>query len=80
MHFLSCQVDDVQQAEDCMTLRCSEDAVNQQHIARCRLVTLASGAAAGRFLRYEQDAPRVAAQTAYGIEADVDGYEEVSLV
>jgi hypothetical protein len=36
-----------------------------------RLVTLASGQAAGRLLAYESDAPSVAAQTAYGIEADV---------
>ena len=41
---------------------------------RSRLVTLASGAAAGRFLAYEADAPVVAAQTAYGIEAEVEGY------
>eukprot|EP00197_Chlamydomonas_leiostraca_P003236 CAMPEP_0202871926 /NCGR_PEP_ID=MMETSP1391-20130828/20025_1 /ASSEMBLY_ACC=CAM_ASM_000867 /TAXON_ID=1034604 /ORGANISM="Chlamydomonas leiostraca, Strain SAG 11-49" /LENGTH=562 /DNA_ID=CAMNT_0049552851 /DNA_START=119 /DNA_END=1807 /DNA_ORIENTATION=- len=40
-----------------------------------RLVTVASGAAGGRFLRYDQDAPSVAAQTAYGIEAEVEGYE-----
>lgn len=40
-----------------------------------RLVTLASGAAAGRFLQYESGAPSAAAQTAYGIEADVSGYE-----
>lgn len=39
-----------------------------------RLATLASGAAAGRFLRYEDGAPGVAAQTAYGIEAEVEGY------
>ncbi|KAI8474141.1 MAG: lycopene cyclase protein-domain-containing protein [Monoraphidium minutum] len=39
-----------------------------------RLVTLASGQAAGRFLRYEGGAPAVAAQTAYGIEAEVEGY------
>jgi lycopene epsilon-cyclase len=38
-----------------------------------RLVALASGQAAGRFLRYEDGAPVVAAQTAYGIEAEVDG-------
>lgn len=43
----------------------------------CRLVTLASGAAAGRFLRYETDAPSVAAQTAYGIEAQVESYDGV---
>jgi hypothetical protein len=40
---------------------------------RARLVALASGQAAGRFLRYEEGAPEVAAQTAYGIEADVEG-------
>jgi lycopene epsilon-cyclase len=39
-----------------------------------RLVTLAAGAAAGKFLEYEKDAPGVAAQTAYGIEAEVEGY------
>ena len=36
-----------------------------------RLVTLASGAAAGKFLQYEAVAPTVAAQTAYGIECEV---------
>jgi lycopene epsilon-cyclase len=41
-----------------------------------RLVTLASGQAAGRFLRYEAGAPTVAAQTAYGIEAEVEGYND----
>jgi len=40
---------------------------------RARLVTLASGQAAGRFLKYEEGAPVVAAQTAYGIEAEVEG-------
>lgn len=42
----------------------------------CRLVTLAAGAAGGRFLKYEEDAPVVAAQTAYGIEAEVEGYDD----
>jgi len=41
-----------------------------------RLVTLASGQAAGRLLQYEPDAPAVAAQTAYGIEAEVEGYDQ----
>ena len=36
-----------------------------------RLVTVASGAAAGRFLRYEPGGPAVAVQTAYGIEVEV---------
>ena len=40
-------------------------------VVRGRLVTLASGAAAGKFLRYEAVAPTVAAQTAYGIECEV---------
>jgi len=39
-----------------------------------RLVTLASGAAAGGALAYEAGAPPVAAQTAYGIEAEVEGW------
>jgi len=39
-----------------------------------RMVTLACGAAAGRLLSYPADRPRVAAQTAYGVEADVDGW------
>ncbi|KIZ06110.1 hypothetical protein MNEG_1848 [Monoraphidium neglectum] len=43
---------------------------------RARLVTLASGQAAGRFMKYEEGAPVVAAQTAYGIEAEVEGYGE----
>jgi len=42
----------------------------------CRLVTLAAGAAAGKFLKYEHKAPTVAAQTAYGIEVELEGYEE----
>ena len=45
--------------------------------AFCRLVTLAAGAAAGKFLKYEENAPTVAAQTAYGIEAVVEGYDEL---
>lgn len=42
----------------------------------CRLTVVAAGAAAGKFLHYEQAAPAVAAQTAYGIEAEVEGYED----
>ena len=47
----------------------------REEVVRCRMVTLAAGAAAGRLLKYEKDAPSVAAQTAYGIEAEVEGYE-----
>ena len=42
----------------------------------CRLVTLAAGAAAGKFLRYEHKAPTVAAQTAYGVEVELEGYSD----
>lgn len=42
--------------------------------ALCRLVVMAAGAAAGKFLQYEEDSPTVAAQTAYGFEAEVQGY------
>lgn len=41
-----------------------------------KMVTLASGGAAGRFLKYEDGAPDTAAQTAYGIEAEVSGYSD----
>lgn len=41
---------------------------------RCRLPVLASGVAAGRLFKYEDGVPAVAAQTAYGIEAEVEGY------
>ena len=37
---------------------------------------MAAGAAASKFLHYEKAAPAVAAQTAYGIEAEVEGYED----
>lgn len=36
---------------------------------------MASGVASGKFLKYEGDAPAVGSQTAYGIEAEVEGYE-----
>lgn len=36
-----------------------------------RLVTVASGAAAGRFLNYEPGGPGVGVQTAYGMEVEV---------
>lgn len=39
-------------------------------------MVVAAGAAAGKFLHYEEAAPAVAAQTAYGIEAEVEGYED----
>ena len=50
--------------------------LNQASRPGCRLVILAAGAAAGKFLQYEGGAPTVAAQTAYGIEAEVEGYDQ----
>jgi len=41
-----------------------------------RVVVMAAGAAAGKFLEYETDAPTMAAQTAYGIQAIVEGYSD----
>ncbi|KAG0583854.1 hypothetical protein M758_3G166500 [Ceratodon purpureus] len=41
---------------------------------KSRLVTVASGAAAGRFLRYEPGGPEVSVQTAYGLEVEVEHY------
>ncbi|KAK9814677.1 hypothetical protein WJX72_009604 [[Myrmecia] bisecta] len=46
-------------------------------LIKSRLITIAAGAAAGKFLQYEDPAPTVAAQTAYGIEAEVEGYNGV---
>lgn len=37
----------------------------------CRLVTVASGAAAGKFLQYEAGGAGVSVQTAYGVEVEV---------
>lgn len=37
-----------------------------------RFVTVASGAASGKFLQYELGGPRVSVQTAYGVEVEVE--------
>lgn len=41
-----------------------------------RIVTLAGGAVSAKFLNFEDHAPAVAAQTAYGVTAVVEGYED----
>ncbi|WIA23453.1 hypothetical protein OEZ85_000204 [Tetradesmus obliquus] len=73
VQYMAAAVEDIQVAGDgaTATVTCSGGAALSS-----RLVTLASGQAAGRFLRYEDGAPTVAAQTAYGIEAEVQGYHE----
>lgn len=50
---------------------------NDGTAVQARIVTLAGGAPSGKFLRFEQHAPAVAAQTAYGITARVEGYADV---
>lgn len=44
-----------------------------------RLVTVASGAAAGKFLQYEPGGPGVTVQTAYGMEVEVRIFVKVAL-
>ena len=63
-------------APTALMVKGEEQQQGQQQRVQCKLATLASGAAAGRLLRYENDAPSVAAQTAYGIEAEVEGYAD----
>lgn len=41
---------------------------------RTKFVVVATGAAAGKFIEYDDNGIEVAAQTAYGIEAEVEGY------
>jgi hypothetical protein len=43
-----------------------------------RLVAVASGAAAGRFLKYEPGGPGVSVQTAYGVEVEVWAFCQLS--
>jgi lycopene epsilon-cyclase len=54
----------------------SKVTTNRGAEINCRIVTLAAGAAGGKFLNFEEGAPSVAAQTAYGIEAIVEGYDK----
>lgn len=54
---------DAQAAGAAASLTCSGGAAIQ-----ARVVIMAAGAAAGKFLQYETDAPTMAAQTAYGIQ------------
>jgi len=71
VEFMAAEVNGLQVSQDGSTTSLTTSKGSMQS----RLVTLAAGAAAGRFLSYEKDAPVVAAQTAYGIEAEVEGYE-----
>lgn len=72
VRFMATQVEDIVISQDGMTCQLT---ISNGAKLNSRLVTLAAGAAAGKFLQYESGAPLVAAQTAYGIEAEVEGYE-----
>ncbi|GIL85682.1 hypothetical protein Vretimale_13250 [Volvox reticuliferus] len=72
VRFSSAEVADIQLVEGG---KLTQVTTKDGTVYRSRLTTLAAGAAAGKFLRYEENAPIVAAQTAYGIEAEVEGYD-----
>lgn len=73
VQFMAGMMDELEteQTSDTATIRLADG-----QIVRSRLIVVAAGAAAGKFLHYEEAAPAVAAQTAYGIEAEVEGYED----
>lgn len=70
--FMDAEVSDMSVQEDLMGTRL---ATNRGVELRARLVSVAAGAAGGKFLEFEDTGPSVAAQTAYGIEAEVEGFE-----
>ncbi|WMV60082.1 hypothetical protein MTR67_053467 [Solanum verrucosum] len=66
--YLNSKVDRIVEATNGHSLvECEGDVV-----IPCRFVTVASGAASGKFLQYELGGPRVSVQTAYGVEVEVD--------
>lgn len=74
VQFLADEVDDISLSADGKTSRVATK--KGAHLA-ARLVNVSAGAAAGKFLKFDDvDAPSVAAQTAYGIEAEVEGYPD----
>ncbi|KAI7843886.1 hypothetical protein COHA_002431 [Chlorella ohadii] len=73
VRFVEAEVDTASSAADSQA---AELRLTDGRTVRCRLPVLASGVAAGKLLRYEDGVPPVAAQTAYGIEAEVEGYAD----
>ncbi|KAL2610837.1 hypothetical protein R1flu_022529 [Riccia fluitans] len=70
VQYLDTEVERISDAdENGSTVMCSNGAM-----IRCRLVTVASGAAAGRFLEYEPGGPGTTVQTAYGMEVECDNF------
>ncbi|KAG1669050.1 hypothetical protein FOA52_003968 [Chlamydomonas sp. UWO 241] len=70
--FMDAEVDGVKVVEDGKMTKVSTSGGPD---LSARMTTVAAGAAAARLLSYERDAPLVAAQTAYGIEAEVEGFD-----
>lgn len=67
-------VTDINAQADATTVEISTAKGDQP--VRARLATLAGGAVSSKFLEFEAQAPRVAAQTAYGITARVKNYAD----
>lgn len=66
--YLNSKVEKITEASDGHSVLSCENGVT----IPCRLVTVASGAASGKFLQYEIDGPPVGVQTAYGMEVEVE--------
>lgn len=66
--YLSAKVERIMEGLDGHSLVACERDIN----IRCRLATVASGAASGKLLEYEVGGPRVCVQTAYGVEVEVE--------
>ncbi|KAG8487555.1 hypothetical protein CXB51_016144 [Gossypium anomalum] len=66
--YLSSKVESIVEATDGHNLVACE----YEHVVPCWLLVVASGAASGKLLQYEVGGPRVAMQSAYGIEVKVE--------
>ncbi|KAL3682046.1 hypothetical protein R1sor_000068 [Riccia sorocarpa] len=70
VQYLDTEVERISDAdENGSTVMCANGAM-----IRCRLVAVASGAAAGRFLEYEPGGPGTTVQTAYGMEVECENF------
>ncbi|KAM3359660.1 lycopene epsilon cyclase, chloroplastic-like [Capsicum galapagoense] len=66
--YLNLKVDSIVEATSIYSLIECEGNV----VISCRFVTIASGAASGKFLQYELGGRRISVQTAYRVEVEVD--------
>lgn len=72
--YVSDVVTDIDARPDAETVQISTAKGDQA--VRARLANLAGGAVSSKFLDFEAEAPRVAAQTAYGVTARVKNYSD----